>query len=244
MAWEFVKVVERREWAPDLITLRLGLRLSKFTPGQFVNLGLDLDGERVRRSYSLANASGSAVEVLLSRVAGGALTPSLFERSVGDGVWVDDRALGFFTLEQLPPASDLWLLATGTGLGPYLSILRTGQLWERFDHVVVLHGVSRVRHLAHADELMRMARAANLTYVPAVTREPPPRHGLSGRITALMQSGDLESHVGLQLSPTRTHVMLCGNPAMITDARALLHDRGLERHTKRKPGHVSFESYW
>jgi ferredoxin--NADP+ reductase len=246
MAWINSKVIRRHDWAPGLITLRLDTVASPFVPGQFVNLALDLGGERIKRSYSLASAQGQPSEFYLAQVDGGALTPALFELQVSDAVWIDDRALGFFTLEHVPLAQDLWLFATGTGLGPFMAMLRSPEIWQRFSRIVLVHGVRQLCHLGYAPELQSLAqeRSAQFCYLPLLTREAPPSHAMSGRLPQLLASGELERRVGLELAPESSHALLCGNPAMIAEVAEVLSSRGLHKHRPRKPGHFTFESYW
>jgi ferredoxin--NADP+ reductase len=228
------------------MSLELEARAEPFVPGQFINLGLDIGGSRLKRSYSLASAPGSACELYLSLVPGGGLTPALFERAPGDAVWLDDRALGFFTLQHIPAAERAWLVATGTGLGPFLSMLRGPSIWQRFSRIVLVHGARYVSHLGYARELERLVseHPGQLDYVPAVTREAPPPGVLSGRLPALIASGELERRADLEFDPARDHVLLCGNPEMISEVQSLLGSRGLDKHRPRKPGHISIESYW
>jgi ferredoxin--NADP+ reductase len=246
VTWIETKIESRRDWAPGLMSLELAAVASPFIPGQFINLGLDRGGDRLKRSYSLASAAGERCEVYLSRVPEGALTPALFDLGPGDPVWLDDRALGFFTLDHVPPAERVWLLATGTGLGPFLSMLRGPTLWQRFSRIVLVHGVRQVSHLGYSEELARLAhdRRGQLEYVPALTREAPPAGGLAGRLPALIEAGELERRVGLSFDPARDHVLLCGNPAMIEETRVVLESRGLAKHRPRKPGQITIESYW
>lgn len=246
MAWVSAKVSERIEWAKGLITLRLDTVVTPFVPGQFVNLALDIGADRIKRSYSVASAPGQPSEFYLALVPGGALTPALFERGPGQEVWLDDRPLGFFTLDHVPPARHLWLLATGTGLGPFLSMLRSPTVWERFERIALVHGVRQVSHLGYGVELSAYARErpGQFAYLPLISREAPPLGGLAGRLPPLIASGELERELGLTLSPADSHVLLCGNPAMISDVQQVLGERGLVKHRPRKPGHISFESYW
>ncbi|MCK6555505.1 ferredoxin--NADP reductase [Candidatus Binatia bacterium] len=221
------RLADRREWAPGLVTLTLATTLGDFEPGQWTNVALDLDGNRVRRAYSLASAPGAPAELFVSRVSGGGLTPKLIELAPGDALLLDPNPLGFFTLKWVPDARELWMLATGTGLAPYVSMLRQGDVFSRFERIVVVHGVREDSQLAYRDEI----RARRVEYVPAVS-------ALNGRITALIARGELV------IDPRRAHVMLCGNPAMIEEASSMLAERGLRRHRQRKPGHVTVESYW
>jgi ferredoxin--NADP+ reductase len=228
------------------MSLSLEASAAPFVPGQFINLGLELTGGRVKRSYSLASAPGQPCEVYLSLVPEGALTPALFERGPGDSIWLDDRALGFFTLDHVPPAERLWMIATGTGLGPFLAMLRGPTVWQRFARIVLVHGVRYVSHLGYRAELERLIdeHPAQLAYLPAVTREAPPPAALSGRLPALIASGELERRLELGFDPARDHVLCCGNPAMIGEVQSVLGARGLEKHRPRKPGHITIESYW
>ncbi|MES1186795.1 MAG: ferredoxin--NADP reductase [Myxococcales bacterium] len=226
------------------MTLRLAAR-APFRPGQFMNLGLQLPGGFVSRSYSLASAPGQPLEVLLARVGEGALTPALFELREGSPLVLDPKPQGFFTFDYVPPHRDLWLVATGTGLGPFLSMLRSGQAFERAERVILLHGTRSALELAHRQELEALAgeRGAAFNYVPVLSRQPE-AGALSGRVTQVLQSGELERRAGAQISPETAHFMLCGNPAMIDDVITLLGERGLKRHRQRTPGHITTEKYW
>jgi ferredoxin--NADP+ reductase len=243
MTWKDARIVARTDWAPDLWTARLDAELQPFSPGQFINLGLEIDGELVKRSYSLASAPGAPVEFYLVKVADGALTPRLYELGVGDVVRFDDKPQGFFTLDYVPEAEVLWLMSTGTGLGPFMSMIRSGRLWERFARVVVVHGARLGAHLGYRDELEQLSAQRPLAYVPLVTRERL-EEALYGRIPAAIESGVVEKAAGATLSPDTAHVMLCGNPAMIADTMATLAKRGLRKHRTRKPGHITTEKYW
>jgi ferredoxin--NADP+ reductase len=237
-------VVQRIDWAEGLCTLRLDATLDAFEPGQFVNLGLRIGGELVRRSYSMASAPGEPLEFYLVRVEGGALSPRLCALGVGDSVHVERQPQGFFTLRYVPEARDAWLLATGTGLGPFMSMIRSGLLWQRFENVVVAHGVRQATLLGYAEELGQLAQTRpGVRYLQLVTREAHAT-ALRARIPAALRQGLLDRSAGLELHPAHSHVLLCGNPAMVEDATAALAERGLRKHRQRRPGHVSAESYW
>lgn len=226
------------------MTLRLAARAS-FHPGQFMNLGLQLPGGFVSRSYSLASAPDEPLEVLLARVGEGALTPALFDLAEGATVVLDPKPQGFFTFDYVPPHRDLWLLATGTGLGPFLSMLRSGQAFERAARVILVHGTRGPQELAHRAELEALvsARAGAFRYVPVLSREGE-AGVLSGRLTQALTAGELERRAETPISAETAHFMLCGNPSMIDEAIALLAERGLRRHRQRTPGHITTEKYW
>jgi ferredoxin/flavodoxin---NADP+ reductase len=226
------------------MTLRLAAQ-ADFKPGQFMNLGLHLPAGFVSRSYSLASAPGEPLEVLLARVGEGALTPALFDLRPGAAVTLDPKPQGFFTFDYVPPHRELWLLATGTGLGPFLSMLRSGAAFERAERVVLVHGARRAAELANRAELEELVsrRGAAFRYVPTLSQEPEAAVA-QGRLTALFRAGELEARAETRLAPETAHVMLCGNPAMIDEVVALLGERGMKRHRQRAPGHITTEKYW
>lgn len=237
-------IASRRDWAPGLISLTLAERAS-FRPGQFMNLGLQLRDGFVSRSYSLASAPGEPLEVLLSRVGQGALTPALFDLVEGSAITLDPKPQGFFTFDYVPPHQQLWLLATGTGLGPFLSMLRSGAAFERARRVVLAHGARGPADLAYRAELedLARARAGAFVYLPVLSRESEPGQ-IGGRITHALESGQLEARAAEPIAAEQAHFMLCGNPAMIEEVTSLLQARGLRRHRQRAPGHITTEKYW
>lgn len=210
-----------------------------------MNLGLQLASGFVSRSYSLASAPGEELEVLLARVGEGALTPALFELPVGAELALDPKPQGFFTFDYVPPHRELWMLATGTGLGPFISMLRSGEAFARAERVVLVHGTRGAADLAYRVELEALVRdkTGGFVYVPVLSRKPEPDL-LQGRLTSALASGELEQRAGLRLAPEASHVLLCGNPAMIDEVIAQLAERGLRRHRQRTPGHITTEKYW
>lgn len=226
------------------MTLRVAER-AEFRPGQFMNFGLYLPSGFVSRSYSLASKPGEPLEVLLARVGEGALTPALFELREGSAISLDPKPQGFFTFDYVPPHRELWLLATGTGLGPFLSMLRSGQAFERAERVILVHGTRGASELAYREQLeaLAQARAGSFRYLPVLSRVFEPDQ-LQGRLTHVLESGELERRADAPISADSSHFMLCGNPSMIEDATRLLSARGLKRHRQRSPGHITTEKYW
>lgn len=243
--WVKAKVVGRHQWSEGLFSLQFEAPIAPFQAGQYIKVALEIDGERIGRPYSLVNAPGDRpLEIFFNEVPEGPLTPPLSTLGPGDEVWLTPKAGGIFTLETVRPATDLWLLATGTGLGVYLSILRTAKPWRDFRRVILIHGVRQASDLAYAETLAGIARrqGEQFSFVPAVSREEAPG-ALRGRITDLLAEGRLESHLGVSIHPSTSHVMLCGNSAMIKDVKAILEERGLVRHRRHAPGHYTTEQY-
>lgn len=220
-----------------------------FLPGQFVQLGLprlDIpptpDGRvrLVKRSYSLASApqERDAYELCLALVEQGQLTPRLFALRPGDRLWCDDAPKGHFNLERIPAGAPLVLVATGTGIAPFVSMLRDARLRGDARRFVVVHGVREPSDLAYDAEL----RAADCTYIPLCSRPDDAWQGLRGRVQAALERWPQLSPV--PLDPAQAHVLLCGNPAMIDEVRDLLLARGYALDTAKVAGTLHFERYW
>lgn len=246
MAWSKGHIVERRDWAKGLVSLRLEADVDRFEPGQFLNVGLRFEDELVFRAYSLASPPGGLLEFYLTEVDGGRLTPALCELAPGDSLEVERHPQGFFTLKYVPDAAELWLVATGTGLGPFMSILRAEEIWRRFPRVVLVHGVRERSQLGYGDVIAELVarHAGRMSYVPVVSREPQADAVVHGRVTSALADGSLERRAGVEIDPARSHLMLCGNPEMISELSQKLEARGLRKHRQRKPGHITTEKYW
>ena len=236
-------VRERRDWSADLFTLRLHAEVGAFEAGQFFRLGLSREGVWLSRAYSVASAPGEPLEFYVVTVPEGALSPALHLLNPGDALGVSARAAGHFTLARVPDAPVLWMIATGTGLAPYLSMVRTEEPWRRFGRIIVVHGVRHAVDQAYRDELAALSAAhdGRLTRVPVLSRERAP--GLiSGRIPACI--AEIEEAAGAPLSRESSQVMLCGNPDMLTEMAELLAKRDMPRHRAALPGNVHMERYW
>ncbi|HVL34660.1 MAG TPA: ferredoxin--NADP reductase [Burkholderiales bacterium] len=239
--WHEGRVLENRCWTEALFTLRIAGAPLAFEAGQFVRIALDIDGARVARPFSMVNAPGDPVlEFYGIVVPEGPLSPRLAALRPGDALFVASNPAGFLVLSELPDARSLWLVSTGTGIAPFLSILRAGEAWRRYRDVVLVHAVRHARELAYGDELRAVQ---GLRYVPMVSREPAPGC-LAGRIPAAVRDGRLEAAAGVALDAASSQVMLCGNPDMLKDTSAALAERGMRRHRRRAPGHITVESFW
>ncbi len=253
--WHEARVVDRRQWTDSLFTLKIDAPIIRFSAGQFASIALpalpeDQGKEAITaRPYSFLNAPGSAPhEFLITRVAGGKLTPRLAGLNAGDLIWIG-QAYGFFGCHDLPDARNLWMLATGTGVAPFLSILRTEQPWQKFARIILAHGVCYQSELVYRDVVasVKAQFPERFVYLPFVTRENV-ADGVTpmmpGRITAALENSVLENKAGERIDSQNSQVMLCGNPSMIEDVQCLLKARGLRRHRLRKPGQITVESYW
>jgi len=245
-AWLEGRVAGQTRWTERLFSLRVAAPLGAFQAGQFVKLALDVGGERVARPYSLVNPPGSEpLEFYYNVVAAGPLSPRLAALQAGDTVAVAANPAGFLVLAEVPEAENLWLIATGTGLGPFISILRTEEPWRRFRQVVLVHATRTAAEQAYGDVLAAVAAARDGQFrrIALISRERSPG-ALEGRVPAALRDGRLEQAAGTELSAARSHTMLCGNPEMVTDVTSALAERGMRKHRRRAPGHISVETYW
>lgn len=239
-------ITERKVWADGLFTIRIRAEgVNEFIPGQFLQVGYQNGDEHIHRPYSVASPWGEEIEFFIVRVDDGELTPWLWERTTGDALDVSQRAAGSFTLKKTPRTEVLWLIATGTGLAPYIAMLRTDEPWQEYQKIVVVHGARMAPDLAYADELQEMIaqHPGQLAYVPTLTRDDA-EGVLRGRIPALVEDGSLESAAGSGMKADNSAVMLCGNPAMLDDMEKLLETRDMKRHRSKSPGHIVLERYW
>ena len=244
--WLEGTVVDRRGWADGLVSLQVNAPVEPYRAGQFVKLGLEIDGEVIGRPYSLVNPPHlQPLDFCFSVVPGGPLSGRLAALRAGDAVLVAPRAAGFLTLEEVPAARHLWMVASGTGIGPFMAILRSEDLWSRFERVVLVHAMRRAADLLYGEEIraIAVAHSGRFVFVPFVSRERTD-FALPGRIPAAIADGSLERRAGIAISPDASHFMLCGNPDMLRDVTAALQARGLRKHLRKAPGQISVESYW
>lgn len=247
------RLLSVHRWTDKLLTFRTTRPAGyRFAAGQFARLGLEIDGEIVSRAYSITSAeSEDALEYYAIVVPGGQFTTRLDALQPGDPVWVEKLSYGFMTADRFTDGSQLWMLATGTGLGPYLSILQQKEVWQKFQDLVVVHCVRNREELAYADKfaaLRAQAQAkglpARLHYLQSVTREPGDAVVLSGRITTLLRDGGLERATGLAIDAGQSRFMACGNPEMVTEVREILRERGMTPLRRTGGGQFVTEDYW
>ena len=243
--WLNGTVVENRRWTDDLTSLIFDADLGAFNAGQFVRVGLDIEGEIVARPYSLVNSPAEPeLEILFNIVTEGPLSPRLFELQRGDDVWVATNPAGFLTVNEVPDVANLWMMATGTAIGPYLSILKGDEVWQRFERVILTYSARTTEELAYANHIAKLveSHSKQLCFIPIITREDI-AGTLRVRIPEAITNGELESRAGVSMSADNSHVMMCGNSEMIRDVSAVLEARGMRKHRRREPGHFTSEKY-
>jgi ferredoxin--NADP+ reductase len=208
--WLEGRVIENKHWTDALFSLRVEAPRIRFEAGQFVRIALE---ENLARPFSFVNPPEDPVlEFYGIVVPEGPLSPRLARVRAGERLLVATNPAGFLVLAEVPDAETLWLVSTGTGIAPFLSILRTGTPWQRFRNVVLVHAVRHARELVYQDTIRKISQEHPLRAVTFVSRETAPG-SLAGRIPAAIADGRLESAAGVALDAAGSHVMLCGNPA-------------------------------
>jgi ferredoxin--NADP+ reductase len=261
-------VTSRDEISSRLIIMRVvadGWQMPDFEPGQFAVLGLPGSAPRyhlsepedtpsqpdklLRRAYSIASSSLTReyMEFYISLVTSGALTPRLFALNIGDHLWLSSRVAGVFTLDEVPEEKNVVLVATGTGLAPYMSMLGTEMRCGSEQRFAVLHGAHHSWDLGYRSELMTLQHlCGNLSYVPTVSRpqdEPVPWNGHTGHVQDLWAKGVVAETWGFHPTPANTHVFVCGSPAMTEEMLQLLIKEGFREHSQKVPGEIHVERF-
>lgn len=244
--WIEGKVVNKKLWTKDLYSLQIDANLEPFRAGQFGRLALEINGDIVARPYSFVNAPDERpYEFYSIIVPEGPLSPRLHDLNSGDKVLLAPKGAGFFTLADMPQNEHLWLLSTGTALGPFLSICKTEEAWRRFKKIVLVHSVRHSHELTYQEAIERLKQrhSDQFQYVPFISREDTV-FAIKGRVPAAIQDGRLEARAGIAISSEHSQVMICGNPDMVKDTRAVLEGRGLKLNMRKEPGQISVENYW
>lgn len=243
--WLSGKVIDKVQWNNRLFSLRIQTDFNDFISGQFVRVALDIDGERIARPYSLVNTpEDDYLEIFFNIVPEGPLSPKLAKLEVGDEIFVTNKANGFLTVDEVPECNHLWLLATGTGVGPFLSILKSTAVWQRFGKIVLAYSVRDNSELSYQEQIqvIKNKNVEQFSFVPFLTRENV-ENALTKRIPLCLEDGSFEKQVGITINENDSHIMMCGNSAMITSVTECLEERGLRKHRRREPGHITTEKY-
>ncbi|PID94035.1 MAG: hypothetical protein CSA94_02380, partial [Bacteroidetes bacterium] len=241
----------------------LGWEIPEFKSGQFCSLALPFSAERcqeateeakelkpekmIKRAYSIASASGAdELEFYITLVHSGALTPRIFNLKVGDKIEVGKRFVGMFTLDTIDPEQNIILIATGTGVAPYMSMLRSDAL-TRKGKITVIHGAANSWDLGYSSELRLLESISDkLTYIPTIThpdREHGEWKGETKYIQDLFADGTVEERIGYTPTPENTHIFICGNPNMIEVMQKMLEEKGFTKYTPKNPGEIHIESF-
>lgn len=258
-------VVGKIQMTPDLMVLRVDTDQPResFEAGQYTVLGLygregrsensaaevvpAEDDKLIQRPYSIASAKTQLkqLEFFISQVKSGQLTPRLFNLELGDRLYVSERIVGVFTLADTPEGRDIVMIATGTGIAPYLSFLRSYLISRPASRMAVIQGAAKQWDLGYSSELSFLDDSfPNFYYLPTLTDAGSTWTGYELWIEEMLDQAVVEEETGIAVDPARTHFFLCGNPEMIKQVSAWLADYGYEKHTRRNPGSLHVEEFW
>lgn len=244
------KVLSVQPWTDTLFSFTMTRPAHfKFTAGQFARIGLKVNDDLVVRAYSVVSSPfDETLEFFSIVVPDGAFTSHLQHLKVGDALYLEKIPYGFLTLAryQLPLPQDLWLLATGTGLAPFISMLQDFETWTKYKNIHLVYSVRTQSELAYLDRITEIAETfgeghTGFQFVPIITRDP--NAALHDRLPILIENGQLEKAVNFQFNAATTHIMLCGNPEMVEDTKEALKARGLNMN-RRGEGNIAVENYW
>jgi ferredoxin--NADP+ reductase len=250
---------------PDIMTLRVDTDepRQQFSAGQYTLVGLygretrspnsapetePSDPDKIiQRPYSIASATSQLkqLEFYISQVKSGQLTPRLFNRNPGDRIFVSDRIVGVFKLADTPQHQDIVMIATGTGMAPYISFLRS-YLTDRPDSkMAIIQGAAKQWDLGYYSELSFLANSfKNFTYIPTLTDPDQTWSGYSMWIEEMLDKEILAKEAGIAIDPQKTHFFLCGNPKMVSNVSGWLANKGYNKHTRKEPGSLHVEEFW
>lgn len=257
-----VTVTAVKQWTENLFSFKVTRPAGfRFTAGQFVRLGVStqdlshfshqkISSDTIFRAYSIVSSPfDDFLEFFSVVIPDGAFTSTLKFLQVNDTLYLNPIPFGFLTLAryQLPLPNDLWLLATGTGIAPFLSILKTLDVWQQYQKIILVYSVRTKQELAYLDEINQLKSiygedGAIFTFIPIITRDKN-YQGLTQRLPKLIKSGELEKVAKQKLTNISSHVMLCGNPQMVEDTKNALKDLGLTMN-RRGEGNIAVENYW
>ncbi len=244
--WVQGEVVDVKHWTETLYSVKVSAPNVEFIAGQYTKVSLSINDQEVARPYSFVNSPNEDIlEFYSVSVPNGPLSTAMQKLKEGDNINIGPKGNGFLILNEIPITENIWMLATGTAIGPYLSILKTKDSWTKFKKVVLVHAVRYEKELTYQDTIrdIKDQYGDRFIYISYVSREET-NTSLRGRIPKDIGNGVLEKEANIQMNPHNTHVMICGNPAMLKDTTVELKKIGLKKHRRSSPGHITTENYW
>lgn len=248
------KITYLKQWTDHLFSFKTTRDSGfKFIPGQFARLGVKKEDDTfVWRPYSIVSADyDEELEFYSIIVPDGEFTQRLKNLKIGNDIYIDKTNYGLLTTDRFENGKDLWFLSTGTGLAPFISIMYEFGIWEQYEKIILVHGVREVEELTYQNEINSFFTHEyygelvkdKLIYVKVVSRETT-GGDLYGRITTLIENGELEKHVNIPLTIENSRIMICGNPQMVDDTRKILSAKGLTISKRANPGNMAVENLW
>ncbi|VFP81660.1 ferredoxin--NADP reductase [Buchnera aphidicola] len=245
--WLEVELINLKKWKNNLFTLIIKAPINSFIAGQFTKLSyINSKKKRIQRAYSFVNKPNNKnLEFYILLINKGKLTPKLYN-IYNNKIFIKKNSFGFFTLSELPNKENIWMISTGTALGPYCSILQHENVLSKFKKIILIYAVKYSEDLNHLELFKKIKKKyKDKIKIKIILSQEKNKKYLYGRITNLIISGELEKSIQEPLNKKKSHVMLCGNPNMIKDTQKILFSlKKMRKHFRRKPGHITSENYW
>ncbi|BAC24421.1 fpr [Wigglesworthia glossinidia endosymbiont of Glossina brevipalpis] len=245
--WVPGKIIKVKNWTDRLFSIILHAPISPFIAGQFAKLKLNINEKYIQRAYSYVNApKDNNLEFYLVETKLGKFSPVLKSLNTGQKILITKNSSGSFILEMIPDCKNLWMIATGTAIGPYLSILQQGEDLNRFEKIILIHAVRFYKDLSYVEKIYNLKKIyKNKLFVQLIVSREKTKNTLFGRIPELINNGNLERSLKIYIDLKDTHVMLCGNPNMIHDTYSCLNKKfKMTKNYQNKVGNITSELYW
>ncbi|QJC37306.1 ferredoxin--NADP(+) reductase [Enterobacteriaceae endosymbiont of Donacia thalassina] len=247
--WSIGKIKNIKYWTKDLFSIILNAKINNFFAGQFTKLAIEINGKKIKRAYSFINSpKNQNYEFYISNIRKGQLSPYLYNLKINDKIFISKNSSGIFILNNIKSCENLWMFSTGTGIGPYLSILQDGICFKKFSKIILVHSVRYIKDFSYLNLLKKIKQNYfnKLIIQIVLTRKININENiLYGYIPDLLKNKKLEKKIGIKINTENSHVMLCGNPKMIKQTRNFLEkNRNLSQNLRNKNGNITFEKYW
>ncbi|WP_343192590.1 FAD-binding oxidoreductase [Buchnera aphidicola (Taiwanaphis decaspermi)] len=246
--WVKAKVISIKKYNGNLLKIILHADILPFIAGQFTKFLIKKKNSiKIRRAYSYVNSPKSNnLEFYIVKIKKGVMTSKLFKLNIGDDLIISKKSFGFFILKNIPKSYYLWMFATGTGIGPYLSMLQDKNHTLKFNNIILVHAVKYFKELCYLDLMYDLKKKykGKLIIKNVLSREYN-SETLTGRIPNLIKNKLLENSLNISMNKNNSHVMLCGNPNMVKNTeKVLIKYKNMKKHLNRNPGHITKENYW
>ncbi|CAL4325704.1 Flavodoxin/ferredoxin--NADP reductase [Buchnera aphidicola (Eriosoma grossulariae)] len=245
--WITGKIINIKKWNQNLFSIIIKAPINSFSAGQFAKLSVINDNKKIQRAYSYVNApNNSNLEFYINLIPNGKFTNHLYQLKINQNIMINKHSFGFFTIDEIQNCEILWMMATGTGIGPYLSILQEGKWINKFNKIVLIYSVRLKKDLNYLDLIYKLKKQYKnkIIFVSIVTREQSIK-SLKNRIPILIKNNTLEKKIKLNIDPKTSHVMLCGNPDMVKETQKVLQNlKNMQKNLRKSPGHITTENYW
>lgn len=244
--WITGRVIKKIKWTDYLFSIIVHADIKNFIAGQYTKLALYIDGKRIQRAYSYVNApENQNLEFYIVLIKSGKLTPQLMNLKKNEKIIINKFASGNFTIQRVPLCKNLWMFATGTAIGPYLSILQNKKNIEKFENIILIHAVRFFKDLSYLSLMQKIEKEHKKIKIVTIISRESFSNSLRGRIPELILNGKLEKKIQLSINKEDSHVMLCGNPKMIFETQNILkNNRKMTKNLNKKPGNITVENYW